>query len=189
MMTQLPNSIRNAIRILGLACLVSVVPAAHARAQVFGYGGYGGYPGYGYGYAVPGVGIGAPGLGFGYGYGFPPGGYYGYGGAVGFGGGLGFAYPPTSYGYFGNAYPPGLLPPLVSGVGDTNPLMGVGLTPLGVQSALAEGALRRGAQPPVAGAVRPGAVNSAPGAFQPTPPPNPGNAASQYSGTGSARPR
>ncbi len=72
MMTQLPSSIRNAIRILGLACLVSAVPATQLRARVFGYGGYGGYPGYGYGYARTRCRHRRPGLGFGHGYGFPP---------------------------------------------------------------------------------------------------------------------
>ncbi|SIN72921.1 hypothetical protein SAMN05444166_0483 [Singulisphaera sp. GP187] len=157
------------IRILALALLVLIVPATRSRAQGFGYGGYG-YPGYG----------------FGYGYGFPPGGYYGYGGALGFGGGLGFGYVPTSYGYFGNAYPPGLQAPLISGVGDTNPLMGLGLTPLGVQSALAEGTLLRGARAPIV--VRPGVANQAPGTGLTNPLPRT-SAASQYSGTGSARPR
>lgn len=153
--------------ILALAFLVLMVPATPSQAQLYGYGGYGygayGYPGYGYGYGVP---------GFGYGYGvpgyvvgYPPVGYYGYGGVPG----LGLGYSGISYGYFGNPYI-GIGPPLVSGVGDTNPLFGVGLTPLGVQSALGEGALIR--------ASRPRAVKvDPPVAKQPE------------DGTGSARPR
>jgi hypothetical protein len=152
MKTQLPKPIRNATRIWALAFLVLLVPATRSHAQFFGYGNYGyGYPG------------------FGYGYGYPPVGYngYGYGGGLGFGLGLGYGYNPTSYGYFGNAYPPGLLAPIISGVGDTNPLMGVGLTPLGVQSALAEGTLLRGSRASIAG--RPAGVNPyyGPGAVNP----------------------
>ncbi|AGA28855.1 hypothetical protein [Singulisphaera acidiphila] len=162
MMTQLPKP----IRILAFAFLVLTVPATRSSAQAYGYG-YG-YPGFGYGYGYP---------GFGYGYGYPSMGYYGYGGGLGFGLGLGYGYSPTSYGYFGNAYPPGLQAPFISGVGDTNPLMGLGLTPLGVQSALAEGTLLRGSRTPIAG--RPGVANPLPRT----------GAASQYSGTGAARPR
>jgi hypothetical protein len=120
-----------------------------ARGQMFGYGmpgyggygmgGYGGYgyPGFGYGgyamggYGYPGFGYGYPGVGyggFGYGYGYPAVGY-------GFGGGLGYpvGLPSPAYGYYGGPYGYG-----ISGPGAFNPLFGMGLTPLGVQSAQAE---------------------------------------------------
>jgi hypothetical protein len=77
-------------------------------------------------------------VGLGYGTGLAPADYYGYGyNSVP---PLGLGYSGVSYGYFGNPYI-GVGAPLISGVGDTNPLFGLGLTPLGVQSALAEGAL------------------------------------------------
>ncbi len=96
-----------------------------ARAQGFGYG-------YGYGYPYYG--------GFGYGgYGYMPYGYGSYGypyGGFGYPYG-GFTYPAFGYGYLS----PGIYSPYGAMVYpniNTNPLYGVGLTPLGVQSALIE---------------------------------------------------
>jgi hypothetical protein len=115
-----------------------VFSAAPARAQGFGYGGYAGYPGLGYGgYGYGGFGY--PGYGYG-GYGY---GGYGYGGYPGFYGGgftpsmigYGPGYMFPTYGY-GMGYNTGY------GFGYTggyyNPMFGVGLTPLGTQSALYE---------------------------------------------------
>jgi hypothetical protein len=104
--------------VLVLAVLVALPGLAKAQ-----YGGYGwgyGYPAYGY------AGYGYPAYGYA-GYGYPAYGYavpgYGYG-TPGFGYGNFYSYPGFSpYGYSA-AY--------------ANPLFGVGLTPLGVQSALAE---------------------------------------------------
>jgi hypothetical protein len=170
-MTRFHKQSLNATRIVAFALLVLIVPASRSQAQGYGYGAYG-YPGYGYGYGGPGFGYG---YGAGYGYGYPVGGYYGYGGAFGFGLGVGYSYPPVSYNYFGNGYP-GVQAPLVSGVGDLNPLFGLGLTPLGVQSALAERNLINASRPRNPGISVGAGV--------------PGKAASdQYSGTGSARPR
>lgn len=113
---------------LALAMFFLAVPATTLRAQIFGYGGYGyGYPGFGYGY--PGFGYGYPGFGYGYGFGYPGFGYGGYG--FGYGGpGVTIAGPYAPYGYpYGyGGYGPGAL----------NPLFGLGLTPLGVNSALTE---------------------------------------------------
>jgi hypothetical protein len=134
--------------------------ATPARAQIMGYpispygysapyyGGWGGvYPGFGYGGLGYG-GIGYGGLGYGgIGYGGIGYGGLGYGG-IGYGGigygGVGYGYPGYGYGYgypgYGYAgygyggyggYP--LIPP-----GIFNPLFGLGLSPLGVQSALTE---------------------------------------------------
>lgn len=141
-------------RIVGPA-LVLVAAAAliwspsRARAQfpgygyggygVGGYGGFGGYGGYGgYGYPMGGYGYG------GFGYGYP--GYAGYG----FGGfGYGYGNPGFGYGYPTVGYPVGLPAPMYGyygggygfgygGPGAFNPLFGVGMTPLGLQSYLAE---------------------------------------------------
>jgi hypothetical protein len=113
----------------------------------YGYGGYGyGYPGVGYGaYGYPGLGygFGYPALGYGgygYGYGYPGLGYGGYG--YGYPG-LGYGFGGYGFGYGGYAYGAGYggLTPYTSGFtapGTYNPLFGLGLTPLGVQSALAE---------------------------------------------------
>ena len=71
-----------------------------------------------------------PGFGYGYGNGFG-GGY----------GGAGVAYPPYLYGYPAYGYPPGYGLGMGygwTGPGSSNPLFGVGMTPLGVQSALSE---------------------------------------------------
>ena len=112
-----------------LASTILLISAGKAGAQYPGYGWGGGYPGVGYGY--PGVGFGSPGMGYGYpgvGYGFP---------------GFGYGYPAFGYGVAaGPAYP---APVYVAGFpspftywGSWDPLFGVGLTPLGVQSYLYE---------------------------------------------------
>ncbi len=118
-----------------LALAILLVSSKTARAQFPGYGGMGmayGYPGWGYGgfygypamrfgYGYGAMGYGFPGMGFGYygGYGYPA---YGYG----------YGYPGFGYSGFGYGnpgfYSPGLF----------NPLFGVGLTPLGVQSYMYE---------------------------------------------------
>jgi hypothetical protein len=117
------------------AVLAGVLLAAPpARAQVAGYGfGYG-YPGYGfgygypgngfnYGYGYPGFGYGFPAIGYGFGYGIP---------AYGFG----YGYPGFGYGYVGvGGFPPVI--PYGGFLGYSayaNPMVGVGLTPLGNQS-------------------------------------------------------
>jgi hypothetical protein len=97
---------------------LGIASAAPAHAQYFGYGGYG-YPGFGFG-GYPGFGYGGYGLGYG-GYGYP--GYdFGYNG-FGFGAPVA-GLPYTYYAGYNSPY--------------LNPLFGVGLTPLGAQSALAE---------------------------------------------------
>ena len=112
--------------ILGLAIIV--IAAGKAGAQYPGYGWGGGYPGAGYGY--PGFSYGYPGFGYGYpGFGFGnPGFGYGYP-AFGYGWGAGAAYP-------GPVYVAGYPSPYLGGYWD--PLFGVGLSPLGVQSYLYE---------------------------------------------------
>ena len=77
----------------------------------------------------------------GFGFGNPPGIGYGYPG-MGYGG-YGYGYPGLGFGYGGFAYGAGYggLTPYTSGFtapGTYNPLFGLGLTPLGVQSAMAE---------------------------------------------------
>jgi hypothetical protein len=113
--------------LVGTASLLIVLAAPEtAHAQFFGPAvGYGyGYPGFGYGYPTYGYGYGYPGYGFG---GYP---------AMGFGyGGLGSGY--GGYGY-GAGFYPGYGSYLGAGYGYMNPLLGAGLTPLGVQSALLE---------------------------------------------------
>jgi hypothetical protein len=110
-----------------VAIFLLVTPPA--RAQFPGYGfGYG-YPAYGYGagYGMAGYGFGYgfPGMGYGFGYGMPG---YGFGfGNPGFGyGGVGGFPPVVPYGGFlgYSAY--------------ANPMVGVGLTPLGTQSYFTE---------------------------------------------------
>jgi hypothetical protein len=115
------------------------------KAQSFGYGwsygypgyasmGYG-YPGYGYGgYGYPGYGYGGYGYGgFGFGYGYP-GFAYGYSSA-----GYGIGYPGFVHGYGASGYYPyGTAFPYGFSASYANPLFGLGLSPLGVQSALAE---------------------------------------------------
>ncbi len=116
-----------------LAALL-LAPASFAQAQLGGYGGGFGYPVYGYGgYGGPmGMGYGYPGMGYGYGYG------YGYPGM-----GYGFGGPGLGYGY-GLGYN-GVQQYFYPSMGYANPLFGLGLSPLGVQSNLAETALIRGA--------------------------------------------
>jgi hypothetical protein len=135
--------------------------AATARAQLVGYpvgpygypatvyGGWGGVsPGFGYGGLGYG-GLGYGGLGYGgLGYGGLGYGGYGYGGYGGFGigypgYGYGFGYPAYGYGYGGLGYGYGGFgyggygyPTIPTGL--FNPLFGVGLTPLAVQSAVTE---------------------------------------------------
>jgi hypothetical protein len=138
------NWLRRHLGRSALLLALLVVSAAPARAQVivsggfgppwYGYGAFGyGYPGFGYGYGVPGYGY----PGFGYGYGVPG---YGYGVPV-----YGYGYGVPVYGstYSGLNYPdygyPGYFPLGPSGA--QNPLFGLGLTPLGVQSALTERSL------------------------------------------------
>jgi hypothetical protein len=118
-----------------LALVIVLVQPEGAKAQFIGSGGGYGYPGWGSGY--PG-GYGYGGLGYGYGglgYGYGP---YGYGG-FGYGyPGFVFGYPPVGVGY--------TLPGTIYGIGNPylytpglwNPLFGVGLTPLGVQSYMVE---------------------------------------------------
>jgi hypothetical protein len=115
-------------RYLGWSALLLtllVVSATPARAQVIVSGGFGppwygygdpgySYPGFGYSYGVPVYGYGVPG----YGYGVPV-----------------YGYPYSGLNYPGYGYP-GYYPFGPSGA--LNPLFGLGLTPLGVQSALAE---------------------------------------------------
>jgi hypothetical protein len=141
--------------VLIVAALV-LAPEA-ARAQFPGYGWGYGFPGYGYaGYPGP-YGFGMPGFGYGmgYGYGMPGFGYgmgYGYG-MPGYGYGMGYGFGMPGYGLgvgYGNGVPgleiyygsPGFG---VVGSGSPivnspylNPLFGVGMTPLGLQSYLTE---------------------------------------------------
>lgn len=125
-----------------------------------GYGAYGGF-GPGYGFGGPGLGAYGPGLG-GYGPGYGVGGSYGFG-AIGypFGAYAGYSGVPfqasiNAYNLgYGNTVGVGLVPPAYVGtgtagigpvgIGGTNPLFGLGLSPLAVNNAIAEQALRRGA--------------------------------------------
>ena len=114
---------------LALAILGTASAPAQAQFPAYGGGGFGvAYPGWGYdGF------YGYPGMGYGYGmmgYGYPAmgGGFYGGYGYPGFAyGGPGFEYYGFGYGNPG-FYTPGLM----------NPLFGVGMTPLGVESYLYE---------------------------------------------------
>ena len=80
-MIRLPECLVKVTGIAALGLVLLMLPAAPARAQYMGYGGYYGYgyPGFGYGYGYPGFayGYGYPGFGYGYGY---PGVGYGYAG-------------------------------------------------------------------------------------------------------------
>ncbi len=130
-----------------------------ARAQFPGYGWGYGFPGYGYAaYPGPyGFGMSGFGSGMGYGFGMPGFGYgigYGYGfGMPGFGYGMGYGYGMPGYGLgvgYGNGVPGlGIYygSPAFGVVGSgspivnspyLNPLFGVGMTPLGLQSYLTE---------------------------------------------------
>ena len=113
---------------LTLGLIIMLMSTGKAGAQYLGYGWGGAYPGMGFGY--PGVGFGYPGMGYGYagaGYAYPGWGY-GYPG-------IGYGYPAFGYGlaYPGPVYVAGYPSPYNWG-GYWNPLFGVGLTPLGVQS-------------------------------------------------------
>jgi hypothetical protein len=144
--------IRLAGWVLALALASFAFTPRECQAQFFGYGGYG-YPGFYGGYGgygmYGGYGFGYPGMGFGYGYGYPMMGYgmggfgypmmggLGYGGYGGYGGmmggyGYGYGYP-FGAGYPGFSYAGALLSNPY-----TNPLFGVGLTPLGVNSYFTE---------------------------------------------------
>jgi hypothetical protein len=166
-MVTLGRVIRRSAPLFVVALALLAASATPARGQFFGgygmgyggmgYGGmgmgYGGfsYPGMGYGYGLgmPGYGypalgyggmgyggMGYGGMGYGYGgmgYGYPMMGYgYGMGyGGMGYGfGGMGYGYGFPGYGMgYGNPY-------ALSGL--FNPLFGVGMTPLGLQSYLYE---------------------------------------------------
>jgi len=162
MMRQLIERVGRLGWALVLALAILLVASERASAQIPGYGGGGmawGYPGWGYGgsygypamgYGYGGLGYGGPGYGYGgmgYGYGGPG---YGYGGP-GYGyGGMGYGYPRVAYGYpaWGRRYYRGYGYPAYYGFGYgnpgfytpglLNPLFGVGMTPLGVQSYLYE---------------------------------------------------
>ncbi len=153
--------LRHAAAVAILALAVLVVAPGVSRAQYFGYGagygfpaGYGMYGGY-YGYGYPAYGYGYPAYGYGYGYGYPAYGYgygypmygypaYGYGyGYPAFG--YGYGYPTYGYGYpaygvgYGYGYPAGYAyGGLPFAAPYLNPLFGVGLSPLGVQSYFVE---------------------------------------------------
>ena len=113
--------------VLALALVSFAFTPRTCQAQFFGYGyGYPGfYGGYGYGYPMMGYGIG--GLGYG-GFGYPMMGGYGTMGGYGYGYGY-----PFGAGYPGFSYAGALLSNPY-----TNPLFGVGLTPLGVNSYFTE---------------------------------------------------
>jgi hypothetical protein len=170
-MVLLRDRIVSSARTLILALAFLVMPPALAHAQFFGYGGYG-YPGMGYGgLGYPGMGyggLGYPGMGYG-GLGYPGMGYGGLGyGGLGYGGlgygGIGYGGGYGGIGYGGGGYGglgygvPGLglagysfYPNRYLGYGGpyANPLFGLGLTPLGVNSALGERyLLGRGTQTP-----------------------------------------
>ena len=155
-MTSSVGSFRGLVKALILvAALLCTAGTAHAQwgygMPGFGYGmGYGyGMPGYGYGmlgygmgygmgygYGMPGFGYGMgygygmPGFGYGmgYGYGMP---FYGYGMGAWGNPGLGFYWGSPGFGVFGSGSPLVNSPYL-------NPLFGVGMTPLGLQSYLVE---------------------------------------------------
>ena len=137
------GSMRLAGWVLALAVLAFAFTPRTCQAQFFGYGGYG-FPGYGmyggYAYGYPGMGFGYGGMGYGYGYPMVGGMGYGYPmmGGLGYGypmmGGYGYGYGyPYGAGYPGFAYTGALLSNPYS-----NPLFGVGLTPLGVNSYFTE---------------------------------------------------
>lgn len=135
------NMSKRLLRAGGLIALVAVFAVGSgspARAQWFGggYGYMGGYSPYAFGYGYPayGFGYGYPAYGFGYGapYGYSAGSGYGF---TGYGmAGPSFIYNtagigPYGYGAFGYGFGPSPF---------SNPLFGLGLSPLGVQSAVGE---------------------------------------------------
>ncbi len=126
---------------LSVAMVLLLMPARESRAQMLGYGVgvgvpsgggfYNGYPSVSYpftsfGTPYPGMVYGGGGLGYG-GLGY---GGYGFNG-LGYGG-----YPYGGMGYYGAGYGPGYAG--FYGTGFRNPMFGVGLTPLGSQSYMAE---------------------------------------------------
>lgn len=130
-MSQIQRPRRIASWLIAVAALAFIFAPRKCEAQFFGYGGYG-FPGYGFygGYGMyGGYGLGFPGMGFGYGLGFPG---MGYGAGIVPGYGYGYGYP-FGLGYPGFAYTGSLLSNPY-----TNPLFGVGLTPLGVNSYFTE---------------------------------------------------
>jgi hypothetical protein len=133
--------IRLPVCLAGVVLLAVLTPTS--KAQIIGYPGLGyGYPGYGYGF----MGFGYPGYGYGFFGGFP---------AYGFD--AGFGYPSYAYVPYGPFGP-----------GSTNPLFGLGLTPLGVQSALGERyLLGRGLSVTGRVTVRPTTPSISPGTYRP----------------------
>ena len=124
-----------------------------------GYGGYGGgYGGYGGGYGGYGGGYGGYGGGYGgYGGGFS-GGYGGYGGGFSNYGGYPLYGSINAYNAgYGNTAGLGLVPPAYVGtgtaglgpigIGGTNPLFGLGLSPLAIHNAVAEQSLLQRSNP------------------------------------------
>ncbi|MDR3637050.1 MAG: hypothetical protein P4L84_24820 [Isosphaeraceae bacterium] len=123
---------------LAFFLVLSGVPSRTARAQMYGFGpgGYGVagayYGGFGHGYPAVVFGSPYPRYGFGYGYGGYGYSYPGYGYSYGY---PGMGYSGMGYGYGNFPYVPTLT---TSGAPYVNPLFGVGLSPLGVNSALSE---------------------------------------------------
>jgi hypothetical protein len=163
------RDLAGSVRRLALAAALVGLTSAGARGQFMGYGGFGyGYPAYDYGGldyggVYPGYGYGGMGYG-GMGYGG-----MGYGGIGGFGfGGFGWGGYPVPTGIYGTGYS-GIYPAAAYGgfgPGVVNPLFGLGLSPLGVQSTLAETAIIRGSGVYVrrpAAVPTPTPVNVAPG--------------------------
>jgi hypothetical protein len=116
--------------VMGLTCAGLAISPTTSRAQFFGYGGYG-YSPYAFGAAYPGFGYGGlPNWGYGYGFG-------GFGFPFGVTGYPQLATPfnayqgvgPYGYAAYGYGYPIGAY---------ANPYFGLGLSPLGVQSAVTE---------------------------------------------------
>jgi len=136
------------VRSLAIASAIGLLAASPARAQYpfgpgFAYPGYGGYGygGYGYGYGGYGPGfVGGNGFGpavysnMGFGVGTVATGYgsvmAGYAAPI-----YGTGYPMFGYGFGAPGYGP-------SGIGYVNPLFSLGLSPLAVQTAIAEQSLR-----------------------------------------------
>jgi hypothetical protein len=144
MMSRIRGFFGKRARTLFMVLALLVASPGLAMAQFvggFGYGGWGyggyGYPGYGfggYGLSPYSYGYGYPGYGMGYGYpaigGFYPGDGYTYGN--------GYGVPNINTGY-AYGYSPGLpYAGTMMASPYTNPLFGMGLTPLGVQSYFAE---------------------------------------------------
>ena len=181
-MSSVTSRIARRTHFWGLVCVAWLGSADLASAQI-GYGGagfggvgYGGYPGFGAGFGGVGYG-GYPGFGGGYGGvgyggigygGFATTGYNGYGGVYGSLGGNygGFPLYSTINAYnlgYNNTAGLGLVPPAYVGtgtagigpigIGGTNPLFGLGLSPLAIHNAVAEQSLRQRAAG-IAGSAR-----------------------------------